>query len=63
MLTKVFRRFMPRGMQLHDMSKEAQSEGQEALLAPTRRCPEVRLSMGVSFCADKGSGETAPPCP
>lgn len=48
---------MPRGMQLCNMSMQAQPEGQEALLAPTMRCPGVHLSMGMSSSADKGGGE------
>lgn len=62
MLSKFFKRFMCRGMQFCDMSVQAQSEGQEALVAPAVRCPGVHPSTGVSSCADKGDCETAPLC-
>jgi len=47
-------------MQLCNMPMQAESEGQEALLGPSMRCPGVHLSLGVSSSADKGGGELAP---
>lgn len=46
-------------MQFCDVSMQAQSEGQEALLAPAIMCPVIHLSKEMNSCDDKGGGEMA----